>query len=104
MFGLSCGVKVGGYEKRNDRILTLSSTDLLSMHKKETLCFQPDRPCSSGEGEGLRQGPGLAGWAAESRRGQSFQSRQQGRTHTCRQPRVCAGPRCPHGGPRTDRT
>lgn len=49
LFGLNYGVKVGGYKKTTDHILTLSSTDLLFMHKKETTCFLPDRPHTSGK-------------------------------------------------------
>lgn len=42
------------------------------MHKKETICFQPDRPHSFGKGEGVWAGAWLVGWAAETWRVQSL--------------------------------
>lgn len=63
LFGLNYGVTVGDCKNKHDHVLALSSTNLLSMHEKETACFLPDWPYTytSGEGKGLREGPGLVG-------------------------------------------
>lgn len=74
LFPSNYRVKKRDYKNRNDHILVLSSTNLLSMHKKETACFLPDWPYTSREREGVGGGAWLRGLDAQVLKGSGDQS------------------------------